>query len=562
MDEFDIPADHVFDSRELHFAKGMMRMTNDRGVDVVLNSMSGEGLRKTWECISMFGRFLEVGKKDIMGNTGLEMSPFLRNVTFAGINLEASCPFTSLPRIILTMPKHMIRNDQRKAASTFRSCFNLIREGKVGLMKPIHVYRWSEMETAFRTIQQGNHVGKMVFKMDPDDLVPVIPRALGTAKLDSNATYVIVGGLGGIGRSLVFWLAELGAKNIAIISRSGTAKPEAKATMDELADLGINAKSYLCDIIDVEAFSATVARISSENPPIKGAIHCAMHVNDYYLNITTYEQWKSTHGVKVQGALNMHNSLPKDLDFFVMLSSASGYIGTPKLASYASGNTFNDGLAQHRRSLGLKACAPGFGFIAGIGWARENVKISGAHKADYDLMAIHPPEVKSIIRSAISGYAVGAVPMPPQVATTMGTGGELQHTKLIKTRDWFNDPKFAYLARLDVRKDLAERQGGGGDVKTALEGAPSLAHAADVVEGALAAKLAHSMSMATEDIDSSKPVSAYGVDSLVSMEIRNWVSSVLKSNTGVFDILNSGPITQLAAKIAENSILVPEAVRR
>lgn len=89
-DEYQIPADHIFNSRNLDFTKGIMRMTNGKGVDVVLNSLSGEALRKTWECISMFGRFLEVGKRDILGNTGLEISPFLRNVTFAGVNLEVS----------------------------------------------------------------------------------------------------------------------------------------------------------------------------------------------------------------------------------------------------------------------------------------------------------------------------------------------------------------------------------------------------------------------------------------------------------------------------------------
>ena len=90
MDEHGIPADHVFNSRDLAFAKGIMRMTNGRGVDVVLNSLAGEALRKTWECIASGGRFIEVGKKDILGNTGLEMMPFLRNVTFGGVNIEVS----------------------------------------------------------------------------------------------------------------------------------------------------------------------------------------------------------------------------------------------------------------------------------------------------------------------------------------------------------------------------------------------------------------------------------------------------------------------------------------
>ena len=90
MDQYDIPSDHVFNSRDLAFAKGIMRMTNGKGVDVILNSLAGDALRKTWECIAQFGRFIEVGKKDILCNSGLEMIPFLRNVTFAGVNIEVS----------------------------------------------------------------------------------------------------------------------------------------------------------------------------------------------------------------------------------------------------------------------------------------------------------------------------------------------------------------------------------------------------------------------------------------------------------------------------------------
>ena len=92
VDQYQIPEDHIFNSRDTTFAKGILRMTNGKGVDVVLNSLAGEALRKTWECIAMFGRFIEVGKKDILANNGLEMMPFLRNVTFASVNLEV-CPF-------------------------------------------------------------------------------------------------------------------------------------------------------------------------------------------------------------------------------------------------------------------------------------------------------------------------------------------------------------------------------------------------------------------------------------------------------------------------------------
>jgi NAD(P)-dependent dehydrogenase (short-subunit alcohol dehydrogenase family) len=520
-------------------------MTNSRGVDVVLNSLSGEALRKTWECIAAFGRFVDVGKRDIFGNTGLEMSPFLHNVTFAGVNLE-----------------YMLQNNRKAMTRVLQAIFGLIRSGSVGGIKPLTVYPFSNMEEAFRTMHQAKHTGKIVLSVNVDDHVPVVPRELHPVRLSEDATYMIVGGLGGIGRSLVLQLAKYGCKHVAFLSRSGATKSEAQATLAELEGLGINATSYICDVADEVSFQATVKKIQMEKPPIKGAIHAAMVLNDTLFEAMSYRQWSETTRNKVAGGWNMHRFLPEDLDFFVMLSSASGYMGSSTLSNYASGNTFLDALAQHRRSKGLTACALGLGFISGIGWAMENIKVTDEHKADYDLMSIQPAHVFSLVESAISGYAYGDRKMPPQLPTTMGTGGELQHTKFIKTRYYYSDPRFAYVRRLDVRDELGRSvQSETTTLMNDLRKVSSLMEAVERIEGALAMKLATSMSMKVEDVDTSKPVSSYGVDSLVSMEIGNWIHAVLRSNVGVFDILRAAPMSQLALKIAENCALVPESIR-
>lgn len=447
-------------------------------------------------------------------------------------------------------------------AEVLRGAFDLIRSKSVGLIRPMTVFNYSDIEKAFRTVQQGEHMGKLVLKRTPEDVVPVITENPHPLKLRENATYVLVGGLGGIGRYLAIQLAQSGAKHLASFSRSGDTKPEAQATLTELRGMGVNAKSYICDAGDPIAFEAAVARVSSEQPPIKGGIHGTMLLNDVFFETMTYKQWNQTIRNKVQGGLNMHNLFPKDLDFFVMLSSMSGIMGNPAQTNYASGNTFLDGLAHHRRNQGLAACTLNLGFIAGVGWAAENVKIADENKADWDLISLQPPEVWSLVESAITGYSYGNDPMPIQVATCTGSGGQGQQMKMQQTSIHFGDPKYSFLRQLDVR---GENTGGAmseaNELRTKLAAVPTLPAAADIIEGALAAKLAKAMSMAPEDIDTSKPVSAFGVDSLIAMEIRNWVFGVLRSKVGIFDILRSGPILQLAAKIAENSLLINDEVK-
>jgi NAD(P)-dependent dehydrogenase (short-subunit alcohol dehydrogenase family) len=509
-------------------------MTIGKGVDVELNPLSGEAPRKTWECIAAFGRFIEVRRRDILGNTGLEMFPFLYNVTFASVNLE-----------------HMLRNDRDVMTLVQQAIFELIKAGSAGGIKPLTVHRLSYMKKAFRTMQLAKNTERVVLSVNADDHAPVIPRELHPVRLCEEAAYMIVGGSMGIGRSLVLQLVKYSCKHAAFLSRSGATRPGAQATLAGLEGLGVSATSYICDVADEVSFHAT-SKILIGTPPIKGVIHAAIVLNDTLFEPMSYRRWLETAQNKVAGGYNMHRYLPKNLDFFVMLSSASGYMAANTLSNYASGNTFLDALAQHRRAKGLAAYAVGPGFISGIGWAMENVKVTDAHKADYGLMSIQPAHVFSLVESAISGYAYGDREMPPQLPMTMGSGRELQHTKLIKTRYHYADPRFAYLRRLDVREELW----GSGQSETViltndLKKASSLLKACERVEVALATKLATSMSTKVGDVDTSKPVSVYGVDSLGSIEVGNWIRAVLRSTVGVFNILGAASILQLALKIAE-----------
>jgi NADPH:quinone reductase-like Zn-dependent oxidoreductase len=156
MSQYDIPEDHIFDSRNLSFASGIKRMTQGRGVDVILNSLAGEALRETWHCLAMFGRFVEIGKKDIVGNTGLDMAPFMNDLTFASVNLVG-----------------IYRHNVPLAAGLLSNVMDLVHQGVIRPITPITVYPYSQIESAFKLMQLGKHTGKIVLKPSDDDLVPV-----------------------------------------------------------------------------------------------------------------------------------------------------------------------------------------------------------------------------------------------------------------------------------------------------------------------------------------------------------------------------------------------------
>ena len=472
-------------------------------------------------------------------------------------------------------------------ARVIKNSFELIREGTVSLVKPTTVYKYSEIEKAFRLMQQGKHMGKIVLKVDPDDLVPVIPRNPHPLTLDANATYVLAGGLGGIGRALAEYLAKNGAKHIAFISRSGDTKPEAKKTLAGLKNLGVHPTSYACDIVDYKSLEAVIQQMSSECPPIKGLVQAAMVLNDIYFDEMEHESWAATTRPKIQGTWNLHNLMPKDLDFFVMLASISGIIGNGSQSNYAAGNTFQDGLAHWRRAQGLPACSLDLTMMAGIGWVAEHVEIGEEYKADFMRLAMGPEELFCIFESAITGYAKGDHRMPPQVITGAGTGGVGQQMEHLKTGAHFEDAKGLYLGRLDVHGASSEAADAAVEVRGQLAVVTSLAQAGEIIESGLTSKLGKSLHMAAEDLDTTKPVHSYGVDSLVAIEVRNvslsylpytpcylslylrilanglnlqWIFKELKSQVSVFEILSAIPMQQLALKIAEKSSLVPQEV--
>ncbi|KAI8251523.1 Compactin diketide synthase [Colletotrichum sp. SAR 10_98] len=151
---YGIPADHIFSSRDLSFARGIMRMTGGKGVDVAVNSLSGAALRATWECLTSFGRFAECGKKDVLAAATLPMHQFLRNVSFRLIDLE-----------MLVMEK------KEQAGRLMRDVMQLVAEGSIKSIQPLHVFPYSQVQESYKFMQSGKHFGKIVLESRPDDVV-------------------------------------------------------------------------------------------------------------------------------------------------------------------------------------------------------------------------------------------------------------------------------------------------------------------------------------------------------------------------------------------------------
>lgn len=237
MKQYGIPEEYIFNSRDISFTKGIRCVTGGRGVDCILNSLSGELLRVLWTCLATFGTFVEIGLRDITDNMRLDMRPFGKSVKFTSFDIPT-----------------MIKEDPAALHEALNDVFQLLHDFKLQTPYPLTTYPAGKVEQAFRTMQQGKHRGKLVLSFDQASkaAVPVLCRARDSLRLDPDSTILFVGGLGGLGRSLAVELSRCGARHFAFLSRSGDAKPDAKACIRELEANGAQARAFPCDSLRPE----------------------------------------------------------------------------------------------------------------------------------------------------------------------------------------------------------------------------------------------------------------------------------------------------------------------
>lgn len=158
---YGIPEGNIFSSRSTSFSKDLLRATAGRGVDVVLNSLSGEALLASWECVAPFGRFIELGKADIQSNSKLPMSRFSGEVSFHAVAVD-----------------YITEHRPAMIQQHLQSVMKLLHAGTIRVASPLHLYPVSEIETAFRIMQSGKNTGKTVLTLSPSDAVPVSRHSL------------------------------------------------------------------------------------------------------------------------------------------------------------------------------------------------------------------------------------------------------------------------------------------------------------------------------------------------------------------------------------------------
>ncbi len=345
----EIGCDYVMNSRTLDFYDEILKITDGEGIDVVLNAVAGETLLKSYQLLRPYGRFVEIGKRDISMNTGLPMGKFNDNVSFHGFDMD---------RILIDRPQVVYE--------TWEKIVDGLEEGYFKPL-PTAVYPASEIVEAFRFMTTSRHIGKIVIRYKGEK-VPVRLTRADTDYLEQKATYLITGGTRGLGLEIAEWLSRRSAARVVLVSRSGLKTEESKQVVTRMRGRNTQVKAVALDVTDGAAVEDLIAEIHSDELPLKGIFHCAMVLDDGYLKDMNRERYHTVLMPKVAGAINLHNAtLGLPLDLFVSFSSISALIGNAGQANYVAANHFLDVFAGYRRSMGLAATTVNLGVVADVG---------------------------------------------------------------------------------------------------------------------------------------------------------------------------------------------------
>lgn len=506
--------EHVFDSRSLSFADDVLAATGGQGVDVVLNSLAGEAMRRSAALLRPFGRFLELGKRDFVENTTLGLRPFKENVSYFAIDVD-----------------QLLTARQQAAAQCLHEVMALFGNG-VFTPLPYRGFSVADVVEAFRAMQQARHIGKIVVNMA--ELPTVKASASVSPAWDTRGAWLVTGGLSGFGLVTARHLAARGVKQLVLAGRRGGATPGAADALEAFRARGVEVRPEACDMADAAAVHALIARIAESGWELRGVVHAAAVFDDKALDRMDAPSLERVLAPKLAGAWHLHEAtrhLP--LNAFVLYSSISVVLGTPGQGNYVAANAGLEGLARLRRSLGLPAVCVAWGPVGDVGYLtrHENVKKSLSQR-------LGKPPLTAERAMICLDAALGGTPETRPVQ------------RVFADVDW---DLVASMSGGD-RYSLVAREGGrvvgrDEDFRQLLEG-KTPEEILTLAQARVTEEVARVLGLDAAQVDQDRSIQSMGLDSLMAVELAVGLEQRVGVRLPTMMLQDSPTVAQIAQRVS------------
>ena len=483
-------ATHVLSSRSLDFVDETKRLTGGQGVDVVLNSLFGEAMERSFQTLKPFGRFLELGKRDYYANSRLGLRPFRRNISYFGIDAD-----------------QLFIHRRDLGEKLFTDVLKLFGKGVFAPL-PYRMFDADEISDAFRLMQQSGHIGKIVVRpLDPAKL----PAEQTSRWTPADGVHVLVGGLGGFGMATAEWLVGRGATKLALIGRSGDKAQAAKEGVQRLRDAGATVKVFAADAADEAALKSALDETRKELGAIGGMWNVAMVLRDSLLANLDAENFTEVLRPKIDAAAAMEKLTANDpIGDFVVYSSATTVIGNPGQSNYVAANSWLEALMRKRRAAGKPGLAIAWGALGDVGYLARTGEVKEKIQKRLGYATLSGAE-------ALDG--LGRVLAQRDMRLTTGV-------VTIAPIDWGQARRdLAYLASPTFAQVLADAEMGPQDSGeqvdlAALIRGKDARESRDIVAEMLTGEVARILKLPAKEISPQRPLAELGMDSLMGLELR------------------------------------------
>lgn len=497
---------NVMDSRALDFSRQILAETGGRGVDVVLNSLAGPAIPAGLDALAAYGRFVEIGKRDIWENSRLGMRPFVRNLSFFAVDM-ADAAETRRAMVGELLQEVM----ERFSAGDFSPA-------------PTTIFPVSRAGDAFEHLARAAHIGKVVLGMDE----PAVEVRRTADQLHADANYLITGGLGGVGLEIAEALVRHGARHLVLTSRHSPSTAALEG-ISQLEQRGAKVEIRLTDVSDPNAVRSLLAGISEGPRPLRGIVHAAGILDDGVAANLSQEIFHRVMAGKAAGALAIDAVVrPGQLDFLVYTSSVAGVLGNAGQGNYAAANAMLDALAHRQRARNIPAVSIDWGTWSEVGLAAA-ADNRGARLETRGLMPLPPEFGQALLMKVLAGLPVQVVAMILDADRWCAASAASARSGLLDS--------------LRRSTDGAQPPDAGGLAEFASVQGDELRNR---LVAWLRQQVAAVLRLDAERVPEDKPVRSLGLDSLMALELRNRLERHLHMKLSATLVWNYPTIGKLA----------------
>lgn len=505
-------ADHVLDSRDLGFCNEVREITGGQGVDVVLNSLSGEAMERSLEVLRPFGRFLELGKRDLYLNRRIHLRPLRQNISYFAIDID------QLPTRRPDLARDLLGEVSAALAE--------------GAIRPLahRIFSFGELDDAIRLMQSSGHIGKLV--LEPRANAGVRLREPPAITLRRDGTYLVTGGVEGFGFEAARWLVACGAGSIALIGRRGSATPGCDARIRELEAVGAEVRVYRGDVADRASLAEVLDTIRAVQPPLRGIVHAASAIDDGLASQVEIARLQAVLRPKLGGALAL-DALTRDdpIELFLLFSSATTLVGAPAQGAYVAANTALEALARRRKAEGRSALAVAWGPIADAGYLAERPETR-------DALARRLGAKPTSAAEALTGLPAMIASGLPVVAFVDTNWSEARRFLPLLASPLFSEARATGSAST-LDESFSEQI-------ASLEPDAALA----LLKTVIAEEAATILRLPASGIDPLRPLSEMGMDSLMAVELRLALESRLRVDLPLVSLVEGTSVGSIAGRLA------------